>query len=208
MNNEFELDEKRKKSPSPSPLIAGGLASPSASRQVNPPSLGSKVRDLQRSAGNKATTELIESIHNEASKAKEPASGMKEERATGTSEFQPGSMRSAELDSIMRALESMRARGRAQEFSDFLSQNEILLYPILKRYGYRGSWIKSEDMIKDFEQAYRKWVEFPEERGYAVDSPLKPAKPPDPWQNVWQVAGSDPLAALWISATVMVSETL
>jgi hypothetical protein len=107
----------------------------------------------------------------------------------------------------MRSLESMRVGGRTNEFSDYLSRNEVLLYPVLSRYGYRGSWIKSEDTIKDFDQAYRKWVEYGEQTGPAWDLPPGPSKP-DPWQKVWQVAGSDPLAALWISATVLVSESL
>jgi len=205
MSNGFELDEKKKKPLGPAP--SGVLATPSTQQQAPPRTMESRLFDMQRSAGNKATTELIENVRRTASKAKEPGSPTTGEWKTDTAQFQPGYTRSSELNAIMESLESMRTRGRLDQFSDYLNRNEVLLYPVLERYGYRGSWVRSEDTIKDFDQAYRKWMEYGEDRGYTATLPPKPSKP-DPWQRVWQVAGSDPLAALWISATVMVSETL
>lgn len=207
MSDGFEVDEKKKTKLGPAPLTTEVLATPGPQQQAPPRTAESRLLDLQRGAGNKATTELMENIRRTASKAKEPGLSSAGEWKTDPAEFQPNVTRSRELDLIMRSLEAMRSRGRLEEFSDYLYRNEILLYPILKRYGYRGSWVKPEDMIKDFDQAHRKWVEYGEQTGPAWDLPPGPSKP-DPWQRVWQVAGSDPLAALWISATVIVSETL
>jgi hypothetical protein len=207
MSDEFELDEKKKKNLGPASSTIGVLASPNAQQQAAPRTMESRLFDLQRGAGNKVTTELMENVRRTSSKAKEPGSPTTGEWKTDTADFQPGFTRSPELDAIMQSLESMRVRGRVDEFSDYLSRNEILLYPVLKRYGYRGSWVKPEDTIKDFDQAHRKWIEYGEQTGPAWDLPRRPSKP-DPWQKVWQLAGSDPLAALWISATVLVSESL
>lgn len=207
MSDRFELNEKKRKNRGLAPSNTGILAKPSPQQQAPPRTMKSRLSDIHRGAGNKATTEWMENVRRTASKAKEHGSPTIGEWTTDTAEFQPSTCRSRELNSIMRSLETMRRRGRTEEFTDFFYQNEILLYPVLKRYGYRGSCVKPEGMVKHFDQAYGKWIDYGEQRGRTFDLPPESAKP-DPWERVWQVAGSDPLAALWISATLLVSETL
>ena len=121
--------------------------------------------------------------------------------------FQPGYVRTPELDMIMTTLAKLRTTSNPEQFHDLMSKNEMVLYPVLQRYGYHGSWLQARDTIKDFDQAYQKWQDAGQQTGMAYEGPKQPAQP-DPWQKVWQTAASDPLAALWISASVIVSETL
>lgn len=153
-----------------------------------------QVLSLQQSAGNQAV-----------SRALQPQVSVG--GPVASQDFQPGFVRSAELDTIMTSLGNLRASRPVAEFHTFVANNEMLLYPVLKRYGYRGSWIKAEDTGKDFDEAYRKWQAAGETTGPAWDLPKPPARS-DPWQNVWKVAAQDPLAAVWITASVLVSETL
>jgi hypothetical protein len=121
-------------------------------------------------------------------------------------EFQPGVTRSPELDSVMQALVKLRTTN-AQGFASFLIKNEGQLFPVLSRYGYRGSWEKPADMLRDFDKAERVWEDFGAEASDGFE-PSKPPAKPDAWQRVWQAAASDPLAAAWILASVLVSEEL
>jgi hypothetical protein len=172
---------ERKRKPEQTP--AAPVPAP-AQRQVSPTS---QITQLQQQAGNQAVTQLLTT----------PA----------RPEFQPNVMRSDELDAIMTALSTLRFKSSPEVFHEFMGRNEVVLYEVLKRYGYRGSWVKPEGTIRDFDEAYQKWVAAGEVTGFAVGLPI-PQPAPDPWQDVWRTAGSDPIAALWIAASVLVSETL
>jgi Domain of unknown function (DUF4157) len=60
------------------------------------------------------------------------------------------------VDDMMGFLVTFRYSSREQ-FLDFLVKSEGQLYPILKRYGFKGSWVKNEDYLKDFDAAVAKW---------------------------------------------------
>jgi hypothetical protein len=125
-------------------------------------------------------------------------------------EFQPGVVRSKEINRVMRALENLRVRGSRARFHEFMGQNEILVYEVLNRFGYRGSWVNADDTVRDFDKAYRNWQDAGAETGQAVRLPLPPQEedPAAATLRMWQAAASDPIAAAWIIASVVVSDTI
>jgi hypothetical protein len=53
-------------------------------------------------------------------------------------------------------LETFR-RQSPQQFVETLAANEAFFYPMLKPYGFKGSWAKDQDYLNDFDAAVRKW---------------------------------------------------
>ncbi|MDR3676856.1 MAG: DUF4157 domain-containing protein [Acidobacteriota bacterium] len=66
-----------------------------------------------------------------------------------------------------------------EQFLDFLVKDEGQLYPFLKRFGFKGSWVKSEDYLKDFDAAAAKWGKADVYRRKAARAP-RAAPPPKP----------------------------
>jgi hypothetical protein len=66
------------------------------------------------------------------------------------------SVPSLSADDWIWVLETLR-RGAPQEFVKVLAEKEGLFYPILEPYGFRGSWVKEEAYLDDFDAAVRKW---------------------------------------------------
>ena len=63
---------------------------------------------------------------------------------------------SLSADDWIWVLETFRRR-TPQEFVKVLAEKEGMFYPILKPYGFRGSWVKEEAYLDDFDAAVRKW---------------------------------------------------
>jgi hypothetical protein len=59
-------------------------------------------------------------------------------------------------DDWIWVLETIR-RNSPEEFVKILAANEGRIYPILKPYGFQGSWVKDQAYLNDFDAAVRKW---------------------------------------------------
>ncbi len=84
---------------------------------------------------------------------------------------------SLSADDWIWVLETLR-RDAPQEFVKVLTEKEGLFYPILKRYGFRGSWTKEEAYLDDFDAAVRKWGKsgiYSRKTGF-LSQPAPPAK--------------------------------
>jgi hypothetical protein len=59
-------------------------------------------------------------------------------------------------DDSIWLLESLR-RASPQDFVRILAANEAQIYPMLQPYGFRGSWVKDQGYLDDFDAAIAKW---------------------------------------------------
>lgn len=59
-------------------------------------------------------------------------------------------------DDWLSLLNSVR-ESSSGEFVKFLIANEATFYPILARYGFKGSWTTNDAYLKDFDAAIQKW---------------------------------------------------
>ena len=130
---------------------------------------------------------------------------------SATKDFQPGVLRSAELDTTMASLNQVR-QSSPDKFANWLMKPETegLLNPILKRYtgGIYPSYGTPEGALQGFDQAFNRWKK--EGQSLVENSAAGNYVPPaaaDPWRKVWESASRDPIFALWVAGTLIFEYT-
>ncbi|HEY7334951.1 MAG TPA: DUF4157 domain-containing protein [Bryobacteraceae bacterium] len=76
------------------------------------------------------------------------------------------------VDDVIGFLDHFRHTS-PQEFVKGLIRNEALFYPILQRYGFKGSWVDDQKYLADFDTAVQRWGKG---RLYAAKYAQTPAK--------------------------------
>lgn len=108
---------------------------------------------------------------------------------------------------VFEALGFLRQQLPPAEFHRLLGENEAALDPILSPYGYRGSKVKSEAAVAEFDAVFTKWrqAQAQLEQGATAGRPSAPRRPG--LQEMWATAAGDPIAAVNIALAVLISET-
>lgn len=108
---------------------------------------------------------------------------------------------------VFETLAFLRTQLSPEEFYRLLGAADNELFPMLSPHGYRGCKTTARATIADFDAAYSTWkrTQFQTPR-YAAE-PLR-APPDTSVLRMWELAATDPLAAVWIAFSALVSDTV
>ena len=86
----------------------------------------------------------------------------------------------ATFDRMMSQMIAFRNRD-PEGFVRFLGRNEVLVYPLLNPFGFRGSWVRDESYLNDFDAAATAWSR---QTGNSLPFPTVQFEEPDPNQVI------------------------
>jgi RHS repeat-associated protein len=117
-------------------------------------------------------------------------------------------MSAADKRKLIMGVAGMRATMLPWDFHRFLSKNESAIFYVMSPYGYKGSRVKAEDALADFDKAFSNWLKGkPTVSGPEV-RPVEPESKAAKERRMWAAAAGDPIAAVVIVTGHLISETI